>query len=418
MRRAIGILLVGGSAAAAVSAQQKPQPLHEHPAIRYATSPTTDRVGALARDLESGSRSLKRDAQTGYLRPLLDALGVAPESQLLVFSKTGVQRAFTGPHTPRALYYDDSVAVGYVPGAPRVEIAALDPRQGVMFYTLDQAAAAPAIVRQTGCLACHATAATLDVPGFIARSNVVGDDGGIVPAAAHDVDHRTPHPDRWGGWFVTQDAASVPYAQRAHAGNITTSARGETSNQVMVDWMNSDPERRGYLSPLSDIVALLVFDHQAHGNNLITRLNWEARTGGPGGPGGPGSTDATRLVAELADYLLFAGEMPPSTALFPRPGFAEQLASRVPKDSRGRSLADLDLERRLFRYPCSYLIYTQAFEALPEMVKSAVYRRMVEILSGDSSKKYAALSAADRRDVLEILRETKPNFSGVAASNR
>jgi hypothetical protein len=408
-RRAVLAASAFALTAVAVSAQ-RPQPLHEHPVIRYTTAPTTDRVAALKMEIESGARSLFRDARTGYLRGLLDALGVAPESQLLVFSKTGVQRAYTSPHTPRALYFDESVAIGYVPGAPRLEVAAHDPRQGVVFYTVDQAAAPPTITRQTGCLACHVSTATLEVPGLIARSNVVRDDGSFVPAAAHDVDHRTPHPDRWGGWFVTQDAASVPYAQRAHAGNITTGARGETSNQVMVDWMNSDPEQRGYLSPLSDIVALLVFDHQAHGVNLLTRLNWESRVGGAAVP---------RLVDELTDYLLFVGEAPPSVALFPRPGFADHLVARVPKDRQGRSLAELDLNRRLFRYPCSYLVYTQAFDALPTPVKTAVYRRIVEILSsGDSAGKYAALSAADRRDVLEILRDTKPDFPRAVDSTR
>jgi hypothetical protein len=409
MRRFALTFALAALIAAVVSAQKR-VPLHENAAIAYVTGPTTDRVGALGRDLASGARTLARDPQTGYLRPLLDALGIAPESQLLVFSKTGVQRAYTGPHTPRALYYDESAAVGYVPGAPQLEIAALDPRQGVMFYTIDQAAAAPAIVRQTGCLACHATTATLDVPGFIARSNVVSDDGSIVPAAAHDVDHRTPHPDRWGGWFVTQDLASVPYAQRAHAGNITTNAQGETSNQAMVDWMNSAPERRGYLSPLSDIVALLVFDHQAHALNLLTRLNWESRTHGAEVPG---------LVDELADYLLFVGEMSPSVTLYPRPGFAEHLAARMPKDSRGRSLGELDLNRRLFRYPCSYVVYSPAFDALPAEVKSAVYGRMAAILNGDvPGKQYASLSPADRRAVLEILRDTRADFPRATESNR
>ena len=404
--RKLGLaVLTLGLAVPGVSGQ-KPQPLHEHPAIRYATTQTKDRVAALSRAIDAGDRTLVRDPRTGYLRALLDALGVAPESQLLVFSKTGVQRAYTSPHTPRALYFDESIAIGYVPGAPQLEIAADDPQQGVVFYTLDQAAATPVIARQTGCLACHASPATLDVPGFIARSNEVRDDGTIAPAAAHDVDHRTPHPDRWGGWLVTQDAASVPYAQRAHAGNITTTARGETSNQVLVDWMNSDPERRGYLSPLSDIVALLVFDHQAHAINLLTRLNWEARVGGDSVP---------RLVNELAEYLLFIGEMAPSVPLFPRPGFAERLGARAPKDRQGRSLAQLDLNRRLFRYPCSYMIYTPAFDTLPGGVKNAVYQRIVDILSGgDGSKRYAALSAADRRDVLEILRETKTDFPRAA----
>jgi hypothetical protein len=359
-------------------------------------------VTALNREIAAGTRSLVRDARTGYLTPLLDALGIPAESQLLVFSKTGVQRAYTSPHNPRALYFDESVAIGYVPGGPQLEIAAHDPRQGVVFYTVDQAAAAPTFARATSCLTCHVSTGTLGVPGLITRSNTVGEDGSVSPAATHDVDHQTPHPDRWGGWFVTQDAASVPYAQRAHAGNITTSRRGETSNQVFVDWMNSSPERRGYLSPLSDIVALLVFDHQAHGINLLTRLNWESRIAGSPVP---------HRVNELADYLLFVGEAPPAAALFARPGFAERLAARAPKDGQGRSLAQLDMNRRLFRYPCSYLIYTQAFDALPAAVKIAVYERIVDILSSaDASRKYAPLSAADRRDVLDILRETKADF--------
>src|SRR6185436_6692228 len=94
--RATVFALAAGSAGlvlAAGASAQKIQPLHEHPAIRYASTPTTDRVAALAREIASGARPLTRDARTGYLQPVLDALGVAPESQLLVFSKTGVQRA-------------------------------------------------------------------------------------------------------------------------------------------------------------------------------------------------------------------------------------------------------------------------------------------------------------------------------------
>jgi hypothetical protein len=84
-----------------------------------------------------------------------------------------------------------------------------------------------------------------------------------------------------------------------------------------------------------------------------------------------------------------------------------------------RSLAELDLNRRLFRYPCSYLVYTEAFDALPEAVKTAVYRRMIEILSGaDADRKYASLSAVDRRNVLEILRETKADFPRLTDTTR
>src|SRR5258708_3001431 len=223
--------------------------LHEHPAIRYATRPTTDPVARLNQAFGEHARSFPRDARTGYLLPVLDGLDVSVESQLLVFSKTGVQRAYTSPHSPRALFFSESVVVGYVPGSPAIEVAAHDPRQGVVFYTIDQAATAPVFVRQTTCLACHVSASTLDVPGMIVRSNAVGDDGTVITrAGTNDVTHETPHPDRWGGWFVTSEGAAAPYAQRAHSGNITFFGRGNTSTQLFVDWLNSSPEARGYLS--------------------------------------------------------------------------------------------------------------------------------------------------------------------------
>ena len=220
--------------------------------------------------------------------------------------------------------------------------------------------------------------------------------------------HQTPHPDRWGGWFVTTEKASIPYAQRAHEGNITFSGRGNTSNQVFVDWLDSAPETRGYLSSSSDIVTLLVFDHQMHAVNLLTRLNWESRIAADQKTP---SAEVIALVTELADYLLYVGEMPPLVQLVPLPGFAEHLEARTPKDRQGRSLAQLDLDRRLMRYPCSYMVYSPAFDGLPRSTKDAVYRRMLDILSGhDNRPKYGRLSADDRSAVLDILHDTKPDF--------
>ena len=135
--------------------------LDEHPAIQYATRPTTDRVAKLGQALAGHTRSLQRDTRVGYLRSLLEALDLSPDSQLLVFSKTGVQSAYTSPRNPRALFFDESVVVGYVPGAPVIEMAAHDPQQGVVFYTVDQNAAAARPVRRTSCLSCHVSASTL-----------------------------------------------------------------------------------------------------------------------------------------------------------------------------------------------------------------------------------------------------------------
>jgi hypothetical protein len=387
--------------------------LDQHPSIQYAARATTDRVAKLNQALADGSRTLQRDGRTGYLRAVLDALGVAEESQLLVFSKTGVQRQFTSPRNPRALYFDPSVVVGYIPGAPVIEIAAHDPQQGVVFYVLPQDAPKPSFTRATMCVTCHVSASTLDVPGLIARSNAVGDDGNVMPQlGSNDVTHETPHPDRWGGWFVTFETVTG-YLQRAHAGNITFSSGGVTSNQVFIDWITSEPETHGYLSPSSDVVALLAFDHQARAINLLTRLNWESRIVAAGERAGTADGTVRPLVNELADYLLFVGEAPPSVALTPRPGFAGKLAAAVPRDRRGRSFAELDLERRLLRYPCSYMIYSAAFDGLATDVRQAVYRRMIDTLTrGDLRGELSRPSADVRRAVLEILRDTKPDFPG------
>jgi hypothetical protein len=413
----VGVAALGGAIGGSLpTSGQTREPWHgvldEHPAIQYASRPTTDRVAALNEALAQKRRVLPRDARTGYLLGVLDALGVRKESQLLVFSKTGVQRAFTSPHTPRALYFDQSVAVAYVPDAPLLEIAAHDPQQGVVFYTLEQTAASPVLTRQRSCLTCHVSASTLDVPGMIARSNTVGEDGNVMPGTgSQNVSHQTPHPDRWGGWFVTSEDAAPPYAQMAHRGNITFSGRGNTSNQVFVDWLGASPEAHGYLSGSSDIVALLVFDHQMHAINLLTRLNWESRLAPSDGNAGAPDGAVRPLVNELADYLLFADEAPPLAPLTPPPGFAASLEARTPKDRRGRSFAQLDMVNRMLRYPCSYMIYSEAFDGLPKPVKDAVYRRMLDVLSGhDARAAHVRLTAGDRRAILEILRDTKPDF--------
>jgi hypothetical protein len=394
--------------------------LDEHPAIQYSTAPTDDAVARLIRDVDKGARSLAYRERGGYLDSVLEALAIAPESQLLLFSKTGLQRALTGPRNPRALYFNDAVVVGYIAGAQYLELASHDPRQGVIFYTIEQtssSSSAPSIVRRTNCLTCHVSNNTLDVPGMIARSMFTARDGHVIPQlGSHLVDHRTPLPQRWGGWFVTGNYVAPPYGGIGHLGNVTTtihpiSGPAGTSNEVLIEWLNSTPETRGYLSPESDIASLMTFDHQMRAMNLLTRLHWETRLAAS-----DGVTDFTvgtlnEIASELVDYFLFVDEAPPPARLTPRPGFARHFESAATRDRRGRSLRELDLERRLLRYPCSYMIYSDAFAALPGAAKSAVYTRLFDILSGrNSAPKYAHLSATDRRTILEILRDTLPDL--------
>ena len=177
------------------------------------------------------------------------------------------------------------------------------------------------------------------------------------------------------------------------------------SDQVLIQWLNRPLEHDRYLSSESDLAALMTFDHQAYGLNLITRLQYEARIAASESRPVLSNPEVDQRVRELAEYMLFVGEAQLAFEVTPRKGFAEALAGRAPKDRRGRSLADMDLKTRLLKYSCSYLVYSDAFSALPAEVKHAVYRQMFAILS-DSSPRYAHLSLVDRRDIADILRDT------------
>ena len=249
--------------------------------------------------------------------------------------------------------------VGYVPGAPLIEIASLDPQQAVIFYTVDQAAPAPAFVRGRSCLSCHVSASTLDVPGLIALQQRRR--GRRDTAAATGQQRREP-PDASPG-SMGRLGTSPPRERRRRirsghtAATSRSSPRGDTSNQVFTDWLTSSPETRGYPSANSDIVSLLVFDHQARAINLMSRLNWEARVAASGRTLQAAPDNVRRLATELADYPLFAGEAPAPVPLTPRPGFAARLERHDPAAIvRGRSFGQLLLTTRLFRYPCSYMV--------------------------------------------------------------
>ena len=392
--------------------------LDEHPAIEYATRPTRDPVAVLNRALDAGQASFTFEPQSGYLRSVLRALQVPVESQMLVLSRTGVQRLVTSPANPRALYYNDAVAVGFIRGSPFLELMAQDPEQGAVFYTLDQRATdRPAFSRQTACLTCHVAAATLEVPGFMTRSLYAGEDGNQrLRLGSHLVDHRTPFQNRWGGFFVTGRHGTT-----RHLGNTVVGANDVPRSLVPGGALNARTldgavDLTGYVSRHSDVVALAVFDHQTRALNLLTRLGWEARVAAHEGRPVVEAPAIAGLVAELVDYLLFVDEAPMPGGLKGSSGFAEWFSAQGARDAQGRSLHQLDLETRLLRHPCSYTIYSPAFDALPLPVKEAVYRRLRQVLSGaDAAPRYARLSPADRRAIREILRETKP---GAAASLR
>ena len=383
----------------------------DHPAIQYSTRPTSDAVAQLNRKIEEGQLPLSFNGASGYLRSVLAALDISIESQVLVFSETSLQREHITKTNPRALYFNDTVAVGWVRGTDTLEVAAQDPEQGVVFYQLSQKAQEkPQFIREPQCLQCHTTPFAGGAPGLFVMSMLPLSDDPNEYAQGWGVDHRTPIEDRWGGWYVTGKQAPTRHLGNVPVHHVPRSyvrAAAAPKLESVTGEFNTAP----YLSAHSDVVALLVLNHQVAMTNLLTRLGWEARIAVHDAPLGQVRempAHVREVAQELVDYLLFTHEAPLPSRVEGSAAFAREFSAKGPRDSQGRSLRDLDLERRLLRYPCSYLIYTDAFEALPGPAKAAVYERMWEILSGEEkTETYARLSLADRQAVVEILRETK-----------
>jgi hypothetical protein len=318
-----------------------------------------------------------------------------------------VQRQIIGPQNPRVLYFNDAVIVGSVRGG-FIEIAAQDPQLGTNFYTLLQVPGdKPFLVKRDDCLSCHLTRNSLDIPGMIVRSVYPAPNGDpINPLGFHLVDHGTPLEERFGGWYVTGDSGAIRHLGNGVVSDLIRPESSVNDETLHVQTLKGKFETDAYLAPYSDLVAQLVFDHQMHMMNLITRVGWDYRIARSleTALGKPNEIIERQLrddVAEFVDYLLFVKEAP-LNKVHGVSGFAEHFASQGPNDSKGRSLRQLDLEHRLMRYPCSYMIYSAAFDGMPDQAKKAIYSRMREVLS--------QFPAADRDAVLEILHDTKKDF--------
>ena len=416
---ACGLIATTGAGAATLA--ERFSASHRHPAIEYGTRPRTDRVAQLNARLRTGEASLRFDRRRGFLPAVLDALDVPVESQTLVFSKTSLQADFIGPDNPRAIYFADDVAVAWIRGAPAVELAALDPRQGVMFYALSQRRRARGFQRPRSCLECHVSDATLGLPGLAVGSAVIDPEG--VPYVSIPVDQRTPISSRWGGWYVTGDTGLGPHVGNTMATDPDEPMLLEDPANLNLPTVEGRFDTSGYLTPYSDIAALMVLEHQTHMTNLLVRAGWEFRvaaherraTRGLFRAPGTASGDTTLrdAVRALVDYMLFVDESPLTDRMTGTAGFETAFEARGPFDRSGRTLREIDLDLRLFRYPCSYMIYTAAFDALPADAKDAVYRRLWQVLSGaDRDSRYEHLTRGDRQAIVEILRDTKPDLPG------
>lgn len=374
-----------------------PLPYGQQP-IDYHGAESNDAIARLNRRLQAGEVRLERNDGTGYLRSVLQKLDVPVASQVLVFSKTALHRRLVGPDNPRAVYFNDETYVAWTPGSGELEVSALDPRKGAVFYTLSQYRSASLhFERDRRCLTCHAGSSTLGVPGYRKRS-VRTDKRGRPLVGYSALSHTKPLSRRWGGWYVTGT-----HGKQRHLGNFAGNEHADHDRAIPADGANvtdlsSQFGTDRYPSPHSDIVAHLVLDHQVRGQNLLIRVGQEHRLG-------------RRSDAEdrLLRYLLFVDEAPLQAPVRGTSGFAAWFEQQGPRDAQGRSLRDFDLEERLFKYRLSYLVYSPAFKGLPDEVKQRVYRRLWDALHGRDEVVDVTdtIPQNERQAVIDILADTR-----------
>lgn len=398
----------------------------ERPPIDYQNHPVRDAVYQLNQQLERGALKLQWQDDCGWLASLLTALDVPIDSQTLVFSKTSLQLHRISPAKPRALYFNDDVYVGWVQHGDVIELSAVDPEQGAVFYTVKQEQSdRPRIVRDQGqCLTCHASSKTQGVPGYLIRSvypNAVGQPHFQLGTITTDL--STPFEKRFGGWYVTGRHGTM-----RHRGNVI--ARDDPIAPI-------DPEQGAnlvdlgerfdvtpYLAVTSDLVALMVLEHQSQMHNRITRASFETRIALhqqqsinealERDPDYLSDSTVRRIESvgdELLKGLLFAEETALTDEIAGNSTFCETFSAHGPRDTKRRSLREFDLKQRLFRYPCSYLIYSEAFDQLPPKVSDYIYRKLIEVLQADKpAPPFEHLDDSTRQAIWEILLDTKPEF--------
>lgn len=407
----------------------------DYPFIHYSATPEHNEIARLQRRIDDGSVKLIRTAQHGYLESVLAALAIDPDSQTLVFSKTSLQIDVITAATPRAIYFNDDTYIGWVQQSGILEIVTMDADRGAVFYTLSAADSTPQLARETlRCLTCHDSFAEMGggVPHFLFESTYDLQGRDLIPdAVARETTDETPIAQRWGGWYVSGEDGGA-----FNLGNIQPPA---SRTAVSIDKLRHgslasldslfDPAP--YLRATSDIVALLVLEHQVTVHNEIIHANYKSRVlidrlqpaGDPAtihwaqlAPPLQGRFEL--LLRPLVDALLLANAAP-----LPRPvaggkGYLQRFEARGPRDAEGRSLRQLDLSKRVFRYPLSYLIYSEGFDALPLCVREHVYAKLAQILrQADPGAPYRSRSAADRQAAFDILLATKAEFAREVSSS-
>ena len=398
--------------------------VYEKPPFNYSTTKPHDAVSEL--EARSASASPWTGGGKAILQRLLKELHVPVESQVLVFSKTSFQRQVINPKRPRALYFSDTAYVGWVPDG-LIEVTTIDPQLGPIFYSFDPNAEQPRFARDSNCMTCHGGQFVRGIPGLLVRSMFVDATGEpLFRYGSELVDFRTPFTNRWGGWYVTGK-----HGDTVHRGNAIAH---EQNDELVVDLrrganatdLSGFFATNSYLRPDSDIVALLVLEHQTAMQNTLTRasLDWRHMLAYQKNLQTELHEPVTDWLAydsvkhvfaaaaqQVVDDLLFKDEAQLPPKVEGSAAFREAFCREAPRADDGSSLKDFQLSGRLFKNRCSYLIYSESFRTLPAELKRRIRSRLVRALDTVTpDSRYDYIPAEERARISKILKQTHPDF--------
>jgi len=409
-------------------------PSYENAPIFYSETKPNTPLTRLFDRIASGEKLLTGENDKELVHRFLDLMKVPSESQVLVFSKTSQQNSRISPDTPRAIYFSDNAYIGWVQGG-HFEVATLDPRLGVVFHLVHlierKEGESPTITREASCLDCHAGSSNRNFPGLMVRSVFPGATGQpIFHAGTYHTRQDSPIEHRWGGWYVTGEVEN-----HKNMGNSLARETDDNTREVSLDPMSDEPVKdlKKFFNPnpylnggKSDVVALMILEHQVGVHNALIQANLitqqtlhrqrEMQKAFGESEDAPLTETNERIIENLADgvlkEMLFAKELNlPEEGIEGSLEFQKAFQANRKKDSEGRSLKDLRLYERLFKYRCSYLIYSDAFTFLPEEFKAVFFKKLHGILTDAAANPdYAYLGSAERKRIHEILAETLPGL--------
>ncbi len=389
----------------------------ELPPIRYSERESKDPIALLAKKLAEDPKTIPDTDPLGRLRFVLKTLNIDEQTQVLVFSKTSKQNNRISPITPRAIYYSENAYVGYVPGG-HIEVIAHDRHLGPVFYLISNGLAEDKvhITRESGdCFSCHGTARTENVPGVLIRSVYPDTDGfPMLQHGSFTITHSSPIEERWGGYYVTGKSSLPHLGNRGFDTDFDPDDPGKTPQ---LDDMRKTIDTRRYLQPTSDIVSLMVLEHQCQTLNRMRastlqfeRYLWLRQTLDSTASADDASSreHLEHAAKPIVDLLFFKDEAPlGEDGIEGNADFQNAFSARYPTCKDGRSLADFQLNTRLFKYPCSYMVYSEAFTHMPKPLRETVMRQMKDVLTSEpAADNQPQLSNSSRKRILAILEET------------